>query len=70
VFFLQVTVLPVKIFLAHPSSPYVSPPVILFVEDPYFDGFASHACIRDPPAAALLLLLLLMRARVRARLPA
>jgi hypothetical protein len=47
--FLQVTVLPVKIILAYPSSPYVSPPVILFVEDPYFDGFASAKCILAGP---------------------
>jgi hypothetical protein len=61
VFFLQVIVLPVKIILAYPSSPYVSPPVILFVEDPYFDGFASMNCCCYAGSQQLLLLLLLLR---------
>jgi hypothetical protein len=37
----QVIVLPMRICLTYPSSPYVSPPVIFVVEDPYIDGFAS-----------------------------
>ena len=38
----QVITLPVRICLTYPSSPYVSPPVIFVVEDPYIDGFASY----------------------------
>ena len=45
----QVIVLPVRICLTYPSSPYVSPPVNFVVEDPYIDGFASKICRLSMP---------------------